>query len=117
MEDKTKILNSLDELILAIKKSTEYQAYQVNKKEMKENKELMNLIKDYQKCQRNLTLSIETKKDSTSYQKELERLSKELNNYPIYLEHLYLLEKLQDKISLISDTINAYFKEITNSLK
>ncbi|MEG0994812.1 MAG: hypothetical protein RSE91_02445 [Bacilli bacterium] len=116
MEEKNNILAAVYLLVLELKKDPLYIEYLVNSNDMKNNQELLDLIKKYKFQQRIITKELNKEKKEL-FEKELLFLKDELNRYPLYIRHTYLLEKLENKFILIEDILNAYFKEITNSLK
>ena len=104
--------NRVDELIDYIRNSNEYQKCISLKKQMDENdyiKELVNKIKRLQKEY--------IKNNSIATRDELDRLTTELNEIPVYYIYNQNLERINQKINYVKDSLNDYFDELLNKKK
>jgi cell fate (sporulation/competence/biofilm development) regulator YmcA (YheA/YmcA/DUF963 family) len=77
---------------------------------MKNNKEIMSLIKDIKKLEQSIFKKEYNKIDIKDEEKKLKELKKELESFPIYLEYSYLQEDLNNDFQnikkIIEDSIN-----------
>lgn len=90
------VLDKTNELVSLIKESNDYKRYVFLKEEMKKDKQLMELVNKIKKSEK-LRVNLEHKKeDISNIEKEINSLRKELNEYPIYQEYLYLQEDLNN---------------------
>ena len=90
------VLDKTNELVALIKESNDYKRYLFLKEEMKKDKQLMELVNKIKKSEK-LRVNLEHKKeDISNIEKEINSLRKELNEYPIYQEYLYLQEDLNN---------------------
>ena len=90
------VLDKTNELVSLIKESNDYKRYLFLKEEMKKDKQLMELVNKIKKSEK-LRVNLEHKKeDISNIDKEINSLRKELNEYPIYQEYLYLQEDLNN---------------------
>lgn len=90
------VLDKTNELVSLIKESNDYKRYLFLKEEMKKDKQLMELVNKIKKSEK-LRVNLEHKKeDISNIEKEINSLRKELNEYPIYQEYLYLQEDLNN---------------------
>jgi cell fate (sporulation/competence/biofilm development) regulator YmcA (YheA/YmcA/DUF963 family) len=102
--NNTLILNKLDEIINEIETSEEYKKYLVLKDEIKKNKELVLLINKVRQLNKDFNHKL-VKKD------ELDRLTNELNNHPLYREYLNTISVINNELSIVENAINNYFKK------
>ena len=109
--NKEEILEKVDEIVNYIKTSDVYKNYLKAKDLISLDKELVNLIEDIKKYQKEIVKNI-TKKD------ELELKIKEnldiLNENPTYLEYLNYQEKLNNLLTIFENKINKYFEDVIN---
>ena len=90
------VLDKTNELVSLIKESNDYKRYLFLKEDMKKDKQLMGLVNKIKKSEK-LRVNLEHKKeDISNIEKEINSLRKELNEYPIYQEYLYLQEDLNN---------------------
>ena len=104
-----KLLNkAVDDVIRVIVNSKEYQQCLQLKKEMKKNKELMDLIQKLKDAQKKYVKS--------AYQdnSEVELLENKLKDIPIYMVYMETLEKVNSMISYVEDDLNDYFYQLFN---
>lgn len=111
---RNKILEKTDEIIEIIKNSNEYQQYIEISNKMKDNKEIVSLINDIKKLQQKLVKEQSLGNDINVLDNEINDKLKRLEEYPIYLEYLYLQEDLNKSINLIKESIEDYINNITN---
>ena len=111
---RNKILEKTDEIIEIIKNSNEYQQYIEISKKMKDNKEIVSLINNIKKLQQKLVKEQSLGNDINVLDNEINDKLKRLEEYPIYLEYLYLQEDLNKSINLIKESIENYINNITN---
>lgn len=112
MENKNKeeVLKKIDELVCLIKDTPNYKRYNELKSQMKNNKEIMSLIKDIKKLEQSIVKKEYNKIDINEEEKKLKELKNELESFPIYLEYSYLQEDLNNDFQnikkIIEDSIN-----------
>ncbi len=108
------VLMKVDEIVACIRDSDTYKRYQQLSSQMKKDDEIMgkiNAIKDLQKqivrrqAQGMACSELETK---------ISTLLKELESNPLYLEHSYLLEDLNETLQNIKFIIEKYLNEKIN---
>ena len=109
-----KILTKTDEIIDIIKNSEEYQKYIEVSNKMKDNKEIMNLINEIKTLQKKLVKEKSVGNDISSIDDEINKKLKCLEDYPIYLDYIYLQEDLNNSITLVKTSIENYINNITN---
>lgn len=112
MENKNKelLLKKIDELLDLIKQTNDYKRYKNLKDEMSKNEEIMSLVKKIKKIEQSIVKKEYNKLDIKDEEKELNRLLKELDDFPIYHEYSYLQEDLNNDFQnikkIIEDSIN-----------
>ena len=99
-----KILNKLDEIINEIESSDEYKKYLLLKEEIGKNKELVILINKVRQLNKDYLHNLVKKE-------ELDNVTNELNNHPLYREYLNNISVINNKLSIVENTINNYFKK------
>ena len=102
--NNTLILKKLDEIINDIETSEEYKKYLVLKDEIKKNKELVLLINKVRQLNKDYSHKL-VKKD------ELDKLTNELNNHPLYREYLNTISVINNELSIVENAINNYFRK------
>lgn len=103
-------LNKLDEVVNIIKESKEYKNCIDLKNKMDSNEEIKLLVNKIKRLQKKY---IRNSYD-TSIKKELEEVEKELKEIPIYNIYLENLEKVNEMIDYVKDSLNDYFYELLN---
>ena len=98
------ILNKLDEIIDEIETSDEYKRYLLLKEEIGKNKELVILINKVRQLNKDYLHNLVKKE-------ELDNATNELNNHPLYREYLNNISVINNKLSIVENTINNYFKK------
>ena len=110
MENKDELLNKIDELIELIKNTPNYKKYIELKEIMKNNSDIMSLIKQIKKVEQSIVKKEYNKVDTSEEENKLKELKSELNTYPIYLEYSYIQEDLNNDFQnikkIIEDSIN-----------
>ena len=101
------ILDKIDEIILLIESSSNYQKYLNLKDTISNNKDIMILINEIKVLQ----------KDVVHHFNKKELLNKkidELNNFPLYREYNNILYELNNEFSIVESSINNYFNKKIN---
>ena len=105
-----RILKKIDELVCLIKDTPNYKRYNELKNQMKNNKEIMSLIKQIKKLEQSIIKKEYNKLNTKEEEKKLKELKEELKSFPIYLEYSYLQEDLNNDFQnikkIIEDSIN-----------
>lgn len=101
---------SIDELVNSIISSKEYKACIELKEKMNDNKELITLVNNVKKLQKQYVKSNYDEK----IKKEIEKCEKELNSIPIYSMYNENLNIVNERISIIKDELNNYFYKKLN---
>ena len=109
-----KILNKMDEIIDIIKNSDEYKGYMEISNKMKNNKDIMTLIEEVKLLQKRLVKEKSLGNDISNIDKEINNKLKHLEEYPIYLDYIYLQEDLNNSIGLVKTSVENYINNITN---
>lgn len=102
-----KILKKIDEIILVIEESDEYQKYLCLKEQMQKDNNLIKLINEVKVLQKDVVHHLEKKE-------LLNQKITELNNYPLYREYSNVLFELNNTYSLLETMINNYFNNVMN---
>ena len=98
---------AIDDVISVIVNSKDYQQCLQLKDKMKKNQELMKLIEDLKKAQKEYVKSgIEKEK--------IDSLEEELYQFPIYVVYMEHLEKVNDMLSYVEEDLNDYFYQLMN---
>ena len=103
-------LSKLDEVVNIIKESKEYKNCIDLKNKMDSNEEIKLLVNKIKRLQKKYIRS----SYDTSIKKELEEVEKELKEIPIYNIYLENLEKVNEMIDYVKDSLNDYFYELLN---
>ena len=101
------IETKIDEIIKEIETSPDYQKYLSLKEQIKNNKELMELINKVRVMQKDVLHKKKTKED-------LENIVDELNNHPLYREYNNTLYEINNTYGIIESSLNNYFDNIVN---
>lgn len=104
------LYKALDEVILCITESKEYEMCISLKEKMKDNEEINKLVNKVKELQKKYVKS----SYNEEIKKELDLINKRLEEIPIY--HIYLsnLEKVNEKIDYVKDSLNDYFYKLLN---
>ena len=98
------ILNKIDEIIKEIESSYDYRKYLKLKVEINNDKELVLLINKVRQMNKDYTHKLFKKE-------ELDKVTNELNNHPLYREYLNTIDAVNNEFIIIENTINNYFKK------
>ena len=102
-----KIKEEIDKLFAEIKNSTLYKDYISAKKQLEENSEIMDIIKEIKRLQK-----IATNNKVEIIEKNIKELYVKLESYPIYQSYLIFKEELENEFRNISDGFSNYFNDI-----
>lgn len=104
------VSKAINDVIYCITNSDDYKKCILIKNQMSCNEELVSLIELIKSKQKDFIRS----GDSESSKNELDDLNKKLNSYPIYVEYLKSLDKVNAMIDIVHDDLNNYFYNIFN---
>lgn len=102
--------NALNDLVDYIKNSNEYKTCLELKDKMKDNDEVVALVKQVKLLQKKYIRSNYDK----DIKKELDIINEKLNNIPIYVIYKQNLEKVNNMINVVKDELNNYFDKLLN---
>ena len=105
-----KVYKALNEVITCIKESEEYRLCISLKEKMGNNKEIKSLVDTVKDLQKIYVIS----NYDDSIKKELDSINKRLEEIPIYNIYLTNLEKVNEKIDFVKDSLNDYFYKLLN---
>lgn len=101
----------LDEIVKYITMSDEYKKCIELKRKMSRNDELVNLINDIKKVQKEYVRS----NFDEGFKNKLSLLEGRLNEIPIYVSYMQSLDIVNEMICYVKDELNQYFFELFNS--
>lgn len=101
------ILDKIDEIILLIESSSNYQKYLNLKDTISNNKDIMILINEIKVLQKDVVHHFDKKE-------LLNKKIEELNNFPLYREYNNILYELNNEFSIVESSINNYFNKKIN---
>lgn len=101
----------LDEIVKYITMSDEYRRCIELKNKMSKNEELVNLINNIKKVQKEYVKS----NFDEDFKNKLSLLEDRLNEIPIYVSYMQSLDRVNEMISYVKDELNQYFFELFNS--
>jgi len=101
------IEDKIDELFDDLEDSKIYKDYLSVKKQLNDNSEIMDLIKEIKRYQK-IYVNEKDKKVKT----KIDEMYNKLNSYPIYISYIEIKEELENTLKMISDTFSNYFKDI-----
>lgn len=102
--------NALLDIVSYIKNTDDYKMCMSLKKQMDDNKELVDLINEVKKLQKKYVRS----NYDSKIKEELDEVENKLNDIPIYNIYLSHLEKVNEMISYVKDSLNDYFYLLLN---
>lgn len=105
-----KVSKALDLVIDCIINSNEYKKCISLKEKMSNNEEITDLINNIKDTQKKYIRS----GYSESIKKELDSYEEKLLSIPIYFEYNNSLEKVNEMINCVKDTMNDYFDKLLN---
>lgn len=109
-----KVLEKIDEIIDIVKNSDQYKTYLEIVDKLRNNKEVMTLIKDIKLLQQE---AVKKQSLGTSYKEidsEIADKLKRLEDYPIYLEYTYLRDDLDQTFQNVKITLQDYINDKTS---
>lgn len=101
------ILEKIDEIILEIESSPDYQNYLSLKEQISKNKKLTELINKVKVLQKDYVHHLVSKE-------ELDKLVTELNDDPLYREYSNALYEVNNTFAIIEAKLNKYFQDKIN---
>lgn len=101
---------ALEEVVLEIKKSRNYQECIRLKKQMNQNEQLMSIIAEIKKLQKQCVRNPGDGKVKTL----LDEKTDELYQIPLYQVYMNYLEQVNQEISYVKDELNEYFTTVCN---
>lgn len=104
------VYKQLDRVINTIKDSDDYKKCIEIKNKMNNNTELVEMIERVKKLQKKIV----NNPDSIDLENEYNELNNKLNDIPIYHDYLYYLDRVNEMIIFVKDSLNDYFVEIIN---
>ena len=99
------VYKCLDEVILSIQNTKEYQRCISLKEQMNDNPEILSLVEEVKNCQKKY---IRSGYDS-KIKEELDELENKLNSIPVYAVYLENLMKVNEMIEYVKEHLNDYF--------
>lgn len=102
-------MEELNKIIEYITNTEEYKNTIKLKEQMNNNSELINLVEEVKKLQKEY---IKTNRDDIK--KKLDDKVSSLEEYPIYKSYNDNLEKVNQMISYVNDELNDYFDKVVN---
>lgn len=109
-----KILDKTDELVSYIENTENYKKYQELKEQVKNSKEIMNLINEIKTLQKRAVKKEYNGEDITDINNEINNKLKVLDEYPVYKEMTYLEEDLNSLFINIKDMLDSYISKQIN---
>ena len=103
------ILDKTSEIIEYIKNTPDFKGYIKTKELLDKDITLKELIEKIKKTQK---LLVKTK--DLKLEKELAKLTQELNNNPLYLEYSNYLNEVNNMLIVLENKINKYFNDVFN---
>ena len=103
--------NKLEDVINCIKESSEYKKCIELQSKMNDNTDIIELVKKIKVLQKKYIKS----NYSSEVKDELDNVTEELNNIPIYATYLDNLEKVNYRIEYVKDYLNDYFVNLLNN--
>lgn len=104
------LYRALDEVIICIKESPEYKMCISLKEKMENNEKIKELVTKVKELQKKYVRS----NYDSEVKKELDSINKSLEEIPIYNIYLENLEKVNEKIEYVKDSLNDYFYKLLN---
>ena len=102
------VSNRLEEVVSYIKNTEEYQRCMEIKTKMDSNQDIHHLVNEVKKYQKKY---VQSNYDS-SIKEKLDSLNQQLEEIPIYHSYIEELEKVNEMINYVRDSLNDYFTEL-----
>ncbi len=107
------IENSISELFNSIESSYEYQEYQKIKKILESDQEVLSLVDEIKKLQKESTvLEYNNNPKYLELDKEIEQKVKKLNELPAYIKYLQAMDNFNQVLKTSSSLISNYVDDI-----
>lgn len=100
----------LDDIINYIKNMDAYKNYLKTKQLMSENPELIGMIDEVKKYQKDIVRNINVEDKKDKYKQLLDRLMEE----PLYLEYIEYLDEVNNMLNIFENKLNKYFFDLFN---
>ena len=104
------VYKALENVIDCIKNSSDYQTCIALKEQMNQNDEIKEIVSRIKTLQKKYVQHY----DDSSISEELDTLEKRLLEIPIYSIYSNHLEKVNERIEYLKDTLNDYFYQLLN---
>ena len=108
------ILSKTDELVNEIRKSSDYEKYIELREIIKQDKQIMGLIDEIKKIQKQIVRDKQKKSDISNLEIDLQNKLEELEQNPIYVEFNYIQNDLNNMLQTIKNLIEKHINDITN---
>lgn len=108
------ILSKTDELVNEIRKSSDYKKYIELREIIKQDKQIMGLIDEIKKIQKQIVRDKQKKSDISNLEIDLQNKLEELEQNPIYVEFNYIQNDLNNMLQTIKNLIEKHINDITN---
>ena len=106
------ILAKVSEIVDFIKETSEYKNYLKARELLSKDKELMSLINDIKKYQKEIVKGSKTKELEEKIADCLEKL----NSSPLYNEYCNYQEEVNNMLTIFENKINKYFDDVFNQV-
>ena len=104
-----KLSNSIDDLVKYIINTNEYKNCIKYKKEMENDKDILDKVNSIKKLQKEYVRS-----NDSSIKEKLDQLEEELNNNDLYIKYNQNLEVVNNMINYVKEELNDYFYKLFN---
>ena len=101
------INKKVDDLFDKLEESELYKNYINAKKQLEDNKEIINIINEIKRYQK-----IGTNNKDNSVEEKIKELNKKLESYPLYQSYLISKEELEEELFNIKEVFDKYFHDI-----
>lgn len=97
----------IDDLFNSFEKSKLYKDYIKIKKQLENDKDIMEIIEKIKRCQK-----IEANNKDEGLEKEINKMYLKLESYPVYQSYLIIKEELNQEIFMVKEIFEKYFQEL-----
>lgn len=108
------ILAKLDEIIVDIQNSNNYQEYQFLYHKLLKNEKVCHLIQKIKVLQKKIVRMEVNKEDTSTLEQEIQNLLLELDRVPLYQEYILKQKELNNEFQEIKNCLDQYFYELLN---
>ena len=109
---RDKLNEKIDEMISIIKSSDEYKKYMEISSKMEQDEEIMTLIREIKELQKKIVKEESFGNDISTLDEDINKKIKLLEEYPIYLDYIYLQEDLNNTMQMIKESIEKYLYDL-----